>query len=84
MFSGHGRVTVWMQEWGFFCVYRIGSISHVCCYTLLSIGVSLMAVSFFFLWMLLCHCMQDWGFFVSYLLGSISLVVLGVGSIAPG
>jgi len=32
----------------------------------------------------LCHCIQDWGFFVSYLLGSISLVVLGVGSVAPG
>ncbi|XP_021803167.1 uncharacterized protein LOC110747275 [Prunus avium] len=26
----------------------------------------------------------DWGFFVPYLLGSISLVVLGVGSTAPG
>ncbi|MCO5584244.1 hypothetical protein L7F22_038168 [Adiantum nelumboides] len=26
----------------------------------------------------------DWGFFVPYLIGSISLVVLGIGSIAPG
>ncbi|XP_008232727.1 PREDICTED: uncharacterized protein LOC103331836 [Prunus mume] len=26
----------------------------------------------------------DWGFFVPYLLGSISLIVLGVGSTAPG
>ncbi|KAI3850112.1 hypothetical protein MKW98_001056 [Papaver atlanticum] len=26
----------------------------------------------------------DWGFFVPYLIGSISLVVLGVGSVAPG
>ena len=35
---------------------------------------------------ILPHCcvLQDWGFFVPYLVGSISLVVLAIGSVAPG